>query len=149
MFDRGNILYIENYQLSNGNIKPKYFIVLENLAGEAIIATLPTSQQYIDQEFINKGCIKQHQTHAYYFPRGVAICENQFSFSLNTFVLFRDNIFKESLELFTTKYPENKIEIKGKLISREYSDLIYCMYKSNVLRPDIERIFESILDDIL
>ena len=141
MFDRGNILYIENYRLSNGNIKPKYFIVLENLAGEAIIATLPTSQQYIDQEFINKGCIKQHQTHAYYFPRGVAICENQFSFSLNTFVLFRDNIFKESLELFTTKYPENKIEIKGKLISREYSDLIYCMYKSNVLRPDIERIF--------
>ncbi len=141
MFDRGNILYIKEYQLLSRKIKPKYLIILENLQSETIIVTLPTSKQYIDQSNIKKGCIQQHHTHGYYFPSGDVICENGFSFVQNTFVLFRSNVFKEKIKSFTAKYNESGIEVKGKLTNDEYFNLLYCMYRSGVLRPDIENIF--------
>lgn len=148
MFDRGNILYIENYQLSSNKLKNKYLLVLENLDNEAIIISLPTSQQYLDQVNIKKGAIEQGQTKGYHFPKNDIVGKNGFSFDLDTYVLFRSNVFKESIDVLLSKYPSNDITIKDTLTDKEYRDLIYAMYKSGTLRPNIEDLFETILDSI-
>jgi hypothetical protein len=123
---------------------------LENIDGDTIIASLPTSQQYVDDKNLKKGAIEQGFTKGYFFPKNEVIGKNnRFSFKLNTFVLFRSNVFKESINAILRKYPKSNITVLDTLLDQEFQNLIYAMYKSDTLPPYIENIFEKLLDEII
>ena len=48
MFKEGNILYFNPFYFENGNTpKPKYFLVLKEVDGQLLLASLPTSHDHI------------------------------------------------------------------------------------------------------
>ena len=59
MFKEGNILYFDPFYFDNGNTpKPKYFLVLKEVGGQLVLASLPTSHDHIpsNKEKVH-GCI--------------------------------------------------------------------------------------------
>ena len=54
MYKQGQILYFEPFYFLNGNTsKNKYFIVLKQVEGKIIVASLPTSKDFVPR-FIKK-----------------------------------------------------------------------------------------------
>lgn len=51
MYQKGNIIYFTPFYFKNGNTpKPKYFVVLSVSESETILASLPSSRDYIHFE---------------------------------------------------------------------------------------------------
>ena len=59
MFEEGNILYFNPFYFENGNTpKPKYFLVLRNIDGDLVLASLPTSHDHVpSSKAKGHGCI--------------------------------------------------------------------------------------------
>lgn len=60
MFEEGNIIYFDPFYFKNGNTaKAKYFVVLKNDGKTNIIASLPTSKDFIPEENVTQqGCVE-------------------------------------------------------------------------------------------
>ena len=60
MFSERTIIYFTPFFFKNGNpSKNKYFVVLKNIDDKSIIASLPTSKDYVPEELeIEHGCIE-------------------------------------------------------------------------------------------
>ena len=60
MFSERDILYFSPFYFKNGNKpKNKFFVVLKELDGKTIIASLPTSHDHIPkQSEVDRGCIE-------------------------------------------------------------------------------------------
>jgi hypothetical protein len=57
IFETGNILYIPEYEFSDGDKANKLLIILKILDTEnAVIQTLTTSQQYLPDSMLYHGC---------------------------------------------------------------------------------------------
>lgn len=50
MFKEGNILYFNPFYFENGNTpKPKYFLVLKEVDGQLVLASLPTLHDHMNK----------------------------------------------------------------------------------------------------
>lgn len=47
MLEEKNILYFTPFHFENGTSKTKFFLVLKSISGNSILATLPTSKDFI------------------------------------------------------------------------------------------------------
>ena len=152
MFENGQIIHIENYEFDNGDIKNtgKFLIVILNQEGKTIIASLTSSQNYVPDNLKKTGCVndKTKQISCYFFPKSINITANNFFFPKDTFIYFHHNVFKKEINHLLKKY-QNKITEKGKLIDKQYQDLIYCIYKSQFTKRGIRRILEKHLEEIM
>ena len=89
-FQEGAILYFDPFIFPDGgNPKPKYFLVLKVLDDVCILASLPTSKDFVPST-IEKihGCIERPDINfnCYYFDPNVVICDNGFVFPTETYV---------------------------------------------------------------
>lgn len=144
MLCAGNLLFITPYVFKNGNTPaPKFFIVLANDNNGLVLASLPTSKDYIPGHLTKKhGCIDSPKDNfnCYYFPEDREVCDNGFKFKIETFVYGAlADIIDE--KLFNTQYPQYKgVTLKGKLKKEEYAALIRCLKSSPSVTRKVKRL---------
>lgn len=145
-FLQGAILYFDPFLfLDGGSPKPKYFLVLKRMDNMLLLASLPTSKDHVP-DYIEKrhGCIEQADINfnCYYFDPTVAICNNGFSFPIETYVYgFRLQTFKLNDLLLQEQADETTIEECGVLTESEYQALIHCLTNS----PEVKRGYRKLL----
>jgi hypothetical protein len=137
-FKPGNLLYVQNYQFTNGTTKPKYFLVISKFEGTLIIASLPTSQDYIPSH-IQKvhGCLDypDYSFNCYHFGANTKICSNGFFFPLNTY------LYGEWVDTFEQE-KINEIPnavVKGSLNEQELQSIIKCFKNSEKVKNKIKK----------
>ena len=145
-FLQGAILYFDPFIFQDGGKpKPKYFLVLKRMDDSLLLASLPTSKDHVP-EFIEKqhGCIERFDIsfNCYYFDPSVVICDNGFSFPVETYVYgFRLQIFNLNDLLLQEVTDETIIEECGILTDSEYQAIIHCLTNS----PEVKRGYRKLL----
>lgn len=151
MFEAGSILFFDPFYFENGNNpKPKYFLVIKELDGQVILASLPTSRDSVPAT-IEKihGCIEHPEINfnCYYFKAGKLVASDQeddvhFAFPKDTYVygfriaLFDVDIFNRQMAMEKTN-----VTIKGYLYDDEYRALIDCLKKSTAVKKKVQESF--------
>lgn len=143
MFSPGNLLYFSNFIFPNGNpSKPKYFIVLNSVDDEVIVASLPTSKDHIPSSLPKKhGCIHNDKmcVNCYYFEKGRPISECGFGFPRDTYV-YGEQVMMLDAELLKKDYKEGvDVEKKCRLAFPEFESLVSCLSKSTSMKRKIKR----------
>lgn len=148
MYQQGQILYFEPFYFLNGNTsKNKYFIVLKQIEGDIIVASLPTSKDFVPR-FITKihGCLKADEANfcCYYFEQDKPIAENSWAFPRDTY-LYTEQIDIYQLSLLTEMYKFEGIDYQtvGCLTQMEYNNLIDCVKNSKAIRRKVRRVLDD------
>lgn len=147
-FQQGSILYFDPFIFPDGGFpKPKYFLVLKRMDDTLLLASLPTSKDHVP-EYIEKrhGCIERSDIsfNCYYFDPSVVICNNGFSFPVETYVYgYRLNTF--TLPDFLSQEQTGKTIITecGILTTEEYQAVIRCLATS----PEVRRGYRKLLSE--
>ncbi|MBL0739881.1 hypothetical protein [Chryseolinea lacunae] len=154
MFAPPNILLIQNFDFERHGVAPKtkFLIVLLQTNTDAIIAPLTTSQDYVPDHYKTKRCIKDDAgcIHCYYIPKQVVIGQNGFSFAKDTYVHINPlNLKKRSIANLRQKYELTAAAaLKDALTDSEYSDFLYCLYKSQHVPRGVRKTMEPIIERI-
>lgn len=147
-FLQGAILYFDPFIFPDGGSpKPKYFLVLKRMDDTLLLASLPTSKDHIP-EYIEKrhGCIERPDINfnCYYFDPNVVICDNGFSFPIETYVYgYRLQTFSLDSLLLQEITDETIIEECGILTEDEYDAVIQCLSHS----PAVKRAYRKVLSE--
>ena len=147
MLEVRNILYFDPFYFKNGNkAKAKYFVVLKLIENRAVLASLPTSKDYIPAfEEIQDGCIEIPKSNFNCFAIPVTTCvtEREKYFPRKTF-LYGQNIDEYEIELMKNIYPLENIdyEIWGKMKKCLFEDLICCFRNSKAVKRKYKRLLQ-------
>ncbi len=145
-FQQGAILYFDPFIFSDGGSpKPKYFLVLKVMDDACLLASLPTSKDFVPStvEKIH-GCIERPDINfnCYYFDPNVVICDNGFAFPIETYVYgYRLQTFKLDTLLLQEITDETIIEERGILTANEYHAILKCLSAS----PAVKRAYRKML----
>lgn len=149
MYSPGKILYFDPFNFKNGTSKPKYFIVIHNDNANTILASLPTSKDFIPSSLETKhGCINSDdkQVNCYHFEANRIITTNNWSFSRPTFVygaqvdMYDLSILNETYQVEGVEY-----EVVGVLKKEEFKNLLECFVKSGSVKRKFKAIIASLL----
>jgi hypothetical protein len=147
-FQQGAILYFDPFIFPDGGKpKPKYFLVLKVLDNVCLLASLPTSKDFVPST-VEKvhGCIERLDINfnCYYFDPNVVICDNGFAFPVETYVYgYRLQTFKLDTLLLQEITDETIIEECGILTEDEYAAVIRCLSNS----PAVKRAYRKVLSE--
>lgn len=148
LFKAGKVLYFTPFVFKDkeGGKKPKYFIVLKKLDHEVMLATLPTSKDYIPST-IEKvhGCIEYPEINfnCYYFAAGQKVCSNGFCFPIETYIYgYRLQTHKIADLRMQVERGETEITEKGQLAKEEYRAIVDCLKMS----PAVKRGYRNVLN---
>lgn len=145
-FLQGAILYFDPFIFPDGGSpKPKYFLVLKRMDDALLLASLPTSKDFLPStvEKIH-GCIDcpDINFNCYYFDPNVVICDNGFTFPRETYVYgYRLQTFNLNSLLLQEITDETVIEECGILTKDEYAAIIRCLSHS----PTVKRAYRKVL----
>ncbi|MDR6564644.1 MULTISPECIES: hypothetical protein [unclassified Arcicella] len=147
MFTEGNILLYTPFYFRNGApAKTKYFIVIKVINDTAVLASLPSSQDYVPAyiDLTNTDCcieIIEANFNCYFFPAGNPIATNGWAFSKHTFV------YGNQLDDFETTtlldiYPIENIDYKiiGQLKDDILAQIITCFKNSSTVKRKYKRL---------
>ena len=152
MYSQKNIVYVLKYDFENGQtIKPRYLIVIDNDDMTSLVLSLITSQDYIPDSLLQHGCINEpdRNIHCHVFLKETIIGENGFYFPLNSFIyISSSSVFNIDSQKLIQKYQDN-VEVKDRLTDEEFSNLIYCIYKSKYISRGIKKRIEITLQKLL
>lgn len=145
MFLKGQVLYFSPFFFKNGNTpKNKYFIVLKNIDGQIIVASLPTSSNHAPS-LINlaHGCINHDDRcfNCYAFEANRVVATNGFSFPLATYV-YGNEVETYELSVLQNDYQIENIdyEILGLLTDEEFNALYNCLKNSTSVKRGIKKL---------
>lgn len=150
MFEEGSILYFNPFYFENGNTpKPKYFLVLKQLDGQLVLASLPTSHDHIPSTLPKEhGCIDDATINfnCYYFQANKVVAYDEaegsdFFFPRDTFVYgYRIALF--DVDLFLQQMASNctVVSVKGKLSVSEYRKVVDCLKQSASVKRKLKRL---------
>lgn len=94
MFEKGNLLLFRPFVFKNGAMpKDKFFLVLENVDGNLLLASLPTSKDHVPSDMeVKHGCLDLAERFVNVFLSGEEIlCKangERFSFSKNSRIAY-------------------------------------------------------------
>lgn len=148
LFEEGKVLYFDPYYFMDkvGGQKPKYYIVLKKLVDEVVLATLPTSKDFVPST-IEKvhGCMEHPEINfnCYYFAAGQAVCTNGFGFPVETYV-YGYRLQTHRVADFAKLVIDGMTVIteKGQLTAEEYKAIIDCLRMS----PAVKRVYRNALN---
>jgi hypothetical protein len=144
-FEIGTILYFEPF-IFGGDFasKNKYFMVLGQCDEQIILASLPTSKDFIPSNLPKvHGCIDSQSINfnCYYLSAGTPVCKNGFCFPVDTY------IYGYRLQLFDWRDFESQqssgktsIQIKGRLTNQELNAILKCLLESASVKRTYKRI---------
>lgn len=147
LFKEGHVLYFNPFHFNDatGGQKPKYYIVLKKMDDEIVLATLPTSKDFIPTA-IEKvhGCLDYPDINfnCYYYPADYAVCTNGFGFPRETYVYgYRLQTHNTSDFASLVTGGETSISMMGCLNQEEYKAIVDCMKQS----PAVKRVYRNVL----
>ena len=147
MFEPRNILYFNTFYFKNGNTpKAKYFVVLKLDYDNAILASLPTSKDYIPDYYeIQDGCIEIPSANFNCFAIAPTTCvtECNKSFPRRTF-LYGQFIDTYNIDEMKNRYPLEGVnyEIWGKMKQCMFDDLIFCFRNSMAVKQKYKKLLQ-------
>lgn len=147
MFSEGNILYFDPFYFKNGNTaKKKYFIVLKNVDNKTILASLPSSKDFVPTEWQKENkchCIEipQANFNCFFLLANIIITTNGWSFPENTY-LYGHQIDEYEVNNLKDIYPIEGIdfEIVGVINSNIYEAIINCLRTSSSVKRKFKKI---------
>ena len=151
MYSQGVIFYFTPFYFKDGNpCKPKYLIVLVNNNGENIVVSLPTRKDSLPSQIsLNHGCINDNSisVNCYHFKKEEKICDNGFSFPIDTFIYgYSVDLWEITLldEIYKTEGID--YEIMGTLTESEYQSIIKCFANSTSVKGKFRKVFQKTLN---
>lgn len=148
MYTPGKLIYFKPYHFENETASaPKYFLVLKVLKDNAIIVSLPSSQNHVpaNQEIVH-GCldIPEGCFNCYIFKATIPITICEWAFPLDTMLYgFWLNDF--SLKDLNHTYTKEGLhyDIIGELKKNELEKVIKCFSNSSSVKRKYRRFLES------
>ena len=151
MFDLFSIVYFTPFYFPNGKSSPKnkYFIPIhKDDNGNIIFAYLPTSQDYVPEEYLNHGCIEVPSANisCYLFSKNRVVTDTGFSFPFNTFVYaYQMNEFSKKIMESVYKNENVDYEVIGKLTDSERKGFVNCLVHSSFVKKKIQKALRQTL----
>lgn len=149
MFEEGNLLMFRPFLFKNEVMpKNKFFLILANVGDELLLASLPTSKDYVPSDInVSLGCLELSErfVNVFVFVSGeeIAIRESgeRFSFSKNTFVYGANlDIYDASQFKQQERLAQTDIEVIGRLNSDVFAELKDCLAKSKMVKNKYRKI---------
>lgn len=138
LFNKGDLLLLSPFIFPDGGQpKDKFFIVLSNIDGNAIIATLPTSKDHVPSDVeVKSGCIDiaSRNFNAFVFMANELVTQS-FRFKVNTFV-YGCNLHLYNVENLTNQIDSNLTSPKnlGHINKALFNALIECLQTSSEVK---------------
>lgn len=126
-------------------------IVILQTESDAIIAPLTTSVNYIPAAYAGQRCVldEPSRLHCYCMPDSVVVGKKGFAFPKLTYVQVQGNLTARSISYLQGKYAvSNTVSLIDELTDDEYSNLLYCIYKSQFVPRGIRRMIELVIEQI-
>jgi hypothetical protein len=150
MYQPGTIFYFTPFYFSDGKTAPKnkYFIVLCNGKDEMIVASLPSSQDYVPA-FAQKahGCIDipDGGFNCYYFSPEKAVTADGWRFPMPTY-MYANWIDTFNLTIFKNVYVVEGVdyEIIGRLTKYEFEEIIKCFFSSSITKRKYKPFLQNV-----
>lgn len=145
MFQPGNLLYFSPFIFPDGGTpKPKYFLVLADVDGQLLLASLPTSKDHVPSDIsLTSGCLElpERMVNVYVMLSGEPVTDNGYSFRVNTFI-YGANIKTYSAKSFLTQLQNGATEITliGKLTDALFNDILKCLSHSDAVRNRFKKL---------
>lgn len=139
MFEQGNIIYFDPFYFKNGNLaKSKYFIVLKVFEGKSILASLPSSKDFVPQTHETQmGCVELPESNfnCFVIAPNAQITTNGKGFQ------FKTHLYGHQLDTYETKlmneiYPVEGLnyEVWGKMTQTVFNEIINCFKNSKTVK---------------
>lgn len=144
MFEKGNLLKFKPFYFKNGApAKDKFFVVLKNIDGKLVLASLPTSKDHVPSFMtVQHGCIQKPDAmiNVFVFMAGEKVTDS-FAFPLNTFI-YASDLDEYPVSEFSRQIEagETDVEVIGKIKTDSYSELIDCLKSSSTLKRKYRKI---------
>ncbi len=148
MYTPGKLIYFDPFYFKDGGEnKPKYFLVLKVIDGNAILVSLPSSINHLPQDrLIAHGCLEIPDicVNCYIFEANRPITKSGWAFPLDT-LLYGNWLDDYSVQSLNEKYSIEGVdyEIKGELTDEELKNVIECFANSSVVKRRFKKILAS------
>lgn len=127
--------------------KNKFFIVLRNIDGHMVLASLPTSKDRVPDAVEQRhGCVDfpTGDLTAYVFEALAPVATNGWAFSLRTYMYgFQVNEYSYSTLATNHGAPGREVVVKGRLTSSEFVAMVRCLLRSLDLKRRFRRALEG------
>lgn len=142
----GSIIYFTPFYFKNGKsaAKNKYFVVLKNIDGKSIVASLPTQKDHIPEHLMIKyGCIEcaEINFNCFVFPSDIEVteCGKNFEFTTHLYGAFLDDY---DINMLRDIYPKEGSDymIWGQMKSELFSDLLRCFKNSKSVKRKYKKL---------
>lgn len=153
VFAPGNLIRIKDFQFENGNTRDKYlFVLLRNDGAAYVISSLTTSRNKLNVNATRIGCYHDSRTSTYFhFPAGEVLGDGNFSFDKETYIFFKDNIFKTdvaNLTNYTSTTDPFAVTQITTLKSEELKKLLQCVVCSTFTPEDLKAELTAFKDTL-
>ena len=148
MSNEGEILYFDPFFFKNGSAsKPKYFIVLKIIDGSSLLASLPSSLDFLPSGHLKKhGCLEipEASFNSYIFEGRRSVTTDGWAFPLDTYV-YGQQIDEYDISVLKDIYPVEGLDYRiiGKLANIEFTQLKECFVKSANVKRKYRRILSQ------
>jgi len=147
MYEPGTLYYFKPFYFSDGTQKPKYFLSLYSDGKTVVVASLPSSVDYVPGHLEKKhGCLNDLPSdfNAYYCSPDIAITTDDWSFPTHTF-LYGLWVKDFSIEELEAAYQVEGVdyEIIGLLKKDELVAIIRCFLKARTLKNKVKRLLSN------
>lgn len=145
MFTPGNILYFTPFYFKNGAAsKNKYFIVLKDVDGQLVLASLPSSRIKLPHRIPeDHGCIEVPEgcINCYLFVRDRVIGQNGFAFPALT-AIYGQEIDIYEKQVIESQYPLENVHytIIDCLLPEELEIVLACLRNSSSVTRKYKKI---------
>jgi len=149
LFVERQVLFFRPFYFKDGAAPlNKFFVILKNIDGVSIVASLPTKVNNAPSLLtIPHGC-NNHEDRCfscYVFEAGKVVCENGFAFKLHTH-MYGDQVNDYELEVITKKNTIKEgveYDVVGMLTQDEFAEVYKCLSDNNSTRGRIKRLLKK------
>ena len=147
MYEPGTIYYFKPFYFTDGTSKTKYFLSLYADGETVVVASLPSSVDYVPNHLEKKhGCLNDLPSdfNAYYCSPEIAVTTNNWSFPTHTY-LYSLWVNAFSLKDLEATYQVEGVdyEIIGQLKKEELSAIIKCFLKARTIKNKVKRLLSN------
>ena len=152
MFEEKSLFYFTPFYFKDGTqSKPKYFIVLKNIGNNIIVASLPSSQNFIPfpDKNTRQGCIVLPEFRCFCILKDTPVTNTDYCFPLTTFIYGR---WVEDYNIDTLSYTyriENEDYINyGKIKDDIFLEMLRCLQESSQIKRRFKKMIAEWLSEL-
>ena len=147
MYEPGTLYYFKPFYFSDGTSKLKYFLSLYADGATVVVASLPSSVDYVPGHLEKKhGCLNDLPSdfNAYYCSPNIAVTTDNWSFPTHTY-LYGLWVNAFSLRELEAAYQVEGVdyEIIGLLKKNELTAIIKCFLEARTIKNKVKRLLSN------